>query len=786
MTCSPNSPPFTSPRENFDTSMSILNQLNPAQREAAAATEGPLLVLAGAGSGKTRVLTYRIAHLIDELGVAPWNILAVTFTNKAAGEMRERVEHLVGEAASEIWIGTFHSICARLLRYEAENFGLDRSFSIYDEEDRRAAMRRVFESLNINDKDLTPRAVIAQISRAKNAMVDPLTFAREAGEAPNKKLIAELYTAYEADLRRNNALDFDDLLVESVRQFDNHPAVLEKYQRRFRFAHVDEYQDTNRPQYMLCRQLAAHHRNLCVVGDDDQSIYHFRGADLRNILDFERDYPEAKTVRLEQNYRSTKRILEAANQVISNNKDRKGKQLWTDGDDGDLIELVQCDTDRREARFIVESLRKLTGSGGYGPGDAAILYRTNAQSRALEEELQRSGLRYAIVGSIRFYERREIKDILTYLRLLTNPADDVGLRRIINVPRRGIGDTSLDYLQRHALNHSLNLYVAMGQLEFVEGLNARAKKQISEFKSVMDELSAARHTVDLPTLGQQVFERSGYLNMLREEQTQEAQMREENVEQLIAFMTEFSETRDEPTLDAFLEEIALMSPMDESGDTGNAITLMTLHSAKGLEFPVVFMCGMEENLFPTARSVEESRINPQAIEEERRLCYVGITRARQRLYLTYTNRRYAYGNLIDCDPSRFLQEIPDELYSVKREVVEFNPRVRQPGQPRFGPSSARSTGRSGPAVRKKNPERKPAPKGVHYEWDEPQQPTGDAFSDLVDQDDFLAVGQWVRHASWGKGQIVARDGHGEQMKLSIRFGPHVKKVAVAYAQLEPA
>jgi DNA helicase II / ATP-dependent DNA helicase PcrA len=771
--------------------MSILDELNPAQREAAATVEGPLLVLAGAGSGKTRVLTYRIAYLIQEMGVEPWQILAVTFTNKAAGEMRERVEKLVGDMARDIWIGTFHSICARFLRVEAENFGLERSFSIYDEDDRRAAIRRVFESHKIDDKDLTPRSVIAQISRAKNAMLDPASFAAEAGEAPNRKLIAELYTAYEADLRRNNALDFDDLLVETVRQFDNHPEILDKYQRRFHFSLVDEYQDTNRPQYMLCRQLAAHHRNFCVVGDDDQSIYQFRGADLRNILDFERDYPDAKTVRLEQNYRSTARILEAANQVIANNKDRKGKKLWTDGPDGELIELVQCDTDRREARFVVETLKRQVGSGGFSPGDAAILYRTNAQSRSLEEELQRSGMPYTIVGSTRFYERREIKDLLAYLRILTNPADDIGLRRVINMPRRGIGDTSLDHLQRYALNNGLNLFSAMGFLEQVEGLNARAQKHMGEFKAIIDELAAVKDELTLPELGQRLFERSGYQQMLIDENSPEAEARAQNVEQLIAFMTEFSETRDEATLDSFLEEVALMSPMDEAGDTSRMITLMTLHSAKGLEYPLVFMCGMEENLFPTARAVEESRSrqNPQAIEEERRLCYVGITRARQRLYLTYANRRYAYGNMIDCEPSRFLQEIPDELYSVKREVVEFNPRTRQPGRNRFADgnfSSAGSGNRSGAPVRKKVTA--PKPKGVHYEWDEGAQPQTqlDAFADFVDSDDFLAVGQWVRHASWGRGQIIARDGYGENMKLSIRFGPHVKKVAVAYAQLEPA
>lgn len=772
-----------------DIPMSILDDLNPAQREAAATVEGPLLVLAGAGSGKTRVLTYRIAYLIQEMGVEPWNILAVTFTNKAAGEMRERVEKLVGDLAKDIWIGTFHSICARFLRVEAENFGLARSFTIYDEDDRRAAIRRVFESHKIDDKDMTPRSVIAQISRAKNAMLDPASFAAEAGEAPNRKLIAELYTAYEADLRRNNALDFDDLLVETVRKFENHPQILEKYQRRFRFSLVDEYQDTNKPQYMLCRQLAAYHRNFCVVGDDDQSIYQFRGADLRNILDFERDYPDAKTVRLEQNYRSTARILEAANQVIANNKDRKGKKLWTDGPDGELLELVQCDTDRREARFVVETLRKQVGSGGYAPGDAAILYRTNAQSRSLEEELQRSGMPYTIVGSTRFYERREIKDLLAYLRILTNPADDVGLRRVINMPRRGIGDTSLDHLQRYALENGLNLFVAMGFLDQVEGLNARAKKHMGQFKTIIDELAAAKDEITLPELGQRLFERSGYQQMLLDENSPEAETRAQNVEQLIAFMTEFTETRDEATLDSFLEEVALMSPMDEAGDTSSMITLMTLHSAKGLEYPIVFMCGMEENLFPTARAVEESRSkqNQQAIEEERRLCYVGITRARQRLYLTYANRRYAYGNMIECQPSRFLQEIPDELYSVKREVVDFNPRTRQPGRNRFADKSTTTrSDRSGSPVRKKIPKDKP--KGVHYEWDEgtKPQPQLDGFADLVDQDDFLAVGQWVRHPSWGRGQILARDGYGEKMKLSIRFGPHLKKVAVAYAQLEPA
>jgi DNA helicase II / ATP-dependent DNA helicase PcrA len=760
--------------------MSILEALNPAQCEAAEIVDGPLLILAGAGSGKTRVLTYRIAYLINELGVNPWNILAVTFTNKAAGEMRERVEKLVGGMAGQIWGGTFHSICARLLRFEAEPFGLDSNFTIYDEDDRRAAMRRVMEAHDIDDQDLKPRAVIAQISRAKNSMLDPHQFALEAGESPHRQQIAELFTSYEAELRRNNAFDFDDLLVEVVRQFDNHPEVLAKYQERFRFLLVDEYQDTNRPQYLFCRQLAAAHRNICVVGDDDQSIYQFRGADIRNILDFERDYPEAKVVRLEQNYRSTGRILAAANAIIQNNQHRKGKELWTQAGDGELIELVECDTDRREARYIVDKLRRFINYEGYSPGDTAILYRTNAQSRALEEELQRSGMPYIIVGSIRFYERKEIKDILAYLRLLANPADAINLLRIINVPRRGIGDTSLERLQVFAREQSLGLYAALDHLDQVPRLGGRAVKSLTEFRDLAHGLVADRGGMDLPELGQAIFERSGYRQMLLDENSPEAEVRAENVDQLIAFMTEFSQTREAPTLESFLEEIALMSPLDESPDTSKMITLMTLHSAKGLEFPLVFLSGMEENLFPTSRAVEESRTNPQAIEEERRLCYVGITRARERLFMTYACRRYTFGSMIDTSPSRFLDELPSELVALKREV-DFSARAPRPGAARGG------SGNQIFAAPEK-PKRKPEPKGVHYEWDEP--PASQDADDLptyVDASDPFAVGQWVKHPSWGRGEIVAREGQGEKMKLSIRFkGSQVKKVAVAYARLEPA
>ena len=740
--------------------MSILDALNPAQRRAAEAASGPLLILAGAGSGKTRVLTHRIAFLIKEVGVPPWRILAATFTNKAAGEMRERIEQLVGSEANELWIGTFHSICARILRRQAESFGLDPNFSIYDEDDRRATIRRVLDAHQIDERDLAPRAVVSQISRAKNAMLDPLEFAHQANE--HQRQIAELYADYERELRRNQALDFDDLLIEVVRQFDRHPDILQTYQERFEHLLVDEYQDTNRPQYLLCRQLAAHHRNICVVGDDDQSIYQFRGADIRNILDFERDYPDARLVRLEQNYRSTGRILAAANAVISHNQGRKGKELWTNGPEGDPVAVVECDSDRREARHVVDAIRRYDRLGRYALGDAAVLYRTNAQSRPFEEELQRAGLPYVIVGGIRFYDRREIRDVLSYLRLLINPADDIALRRIVNMPRRGIGDTSLDRLQVFAQAQGWSLSTALGHLDDVPGLNGRARKSLSAFAALISELMAAAEALSLPELGFAVVEKSGYRAMLTAENTPEAEARLQNIDQLLADMTEFADANPDATLATYLEEKSLLTSADESDNDGNAITLMTLHGAKGLEFPLVFVCGLEEKLFPTGRAVDDP--DPQAIEEERRLCYVGMTRAQEQLSLTYALRRYAYGSLISTEPSRFLSEVPAELTTQNYELDRGVARSRQ---------------RVDPPPRKKAP----APKGVHYEWDAEQ---SSGFDEIVDQDDFLAVGQWVRHPQWGRGQIVSREGHGEKMKLSIRFGTRTKRIAVAYAQLEPA
>ena len=745
--------------------MGLLDDLNPAQKEAAGTTSGPVLVLAGAGSGKTRVLTYRIAHLIRTCDVLPWRILAVTFTNKAAGEMRDRVVDLVGPDSRDIWLGTFHAICAKILRYDGDKLGVDSRFTIYDEDDRRALVRTVVKNLDIDSDDLTPRAVAAQISRAKNSMIDAPRFLQEAGNSYRKQQVAEVYTAYQQALQQHNAMDFDDLLVELVRRLQDHGEVLTEYQSRFEYILIDEYQDTNRPQYLLTRLLAKKHRNICCVGDDDQSIYQFRGADIRNILDFERDYPDAKTVRLEQNYRSTGHILAAANAVIQNNQSRKGKSLWTERSDGDPIELFRCTDDRGEARHITETICRHLASP-YTPADITVLYRTNAQSRPLEQELQSAGIKYEIVGGLRFYERKEIKDLLAYLRILVNPADDISTRRIVNVPKRGIGDTTLRVLAEHGRQHRLSLLDSLDHLDEIDALNSRAKKQLKHFRDLISQLRQTMETLDLPGLGVEVCERSSYRQMLQSEGTPEAEVREQNMNQLIADMTEFSQEEETPTLTEFMEAKSLMSSADERSDSQEAVTLMTLHSAKGLEYPVVFICGMEEDLFPTARSLEEARVNPESLEEERRLFYVGITRARQRLYLSYAERRFVFGAFREMTPSRFVDELPDELLHKNHYLYESYTSQRKPRKPLPTPP------------KKKNKQ------GIHYEWDDVPIASHD-YPEVGD--DFLSVGNWVLHSTWGRGRIEASEGFGADLKLSIRFANNqVKKVAVAYAQLEPA
>ena len=778
--------------------MSLLDDLNPAQREAVENVEGPLLVLAGAGSGKTRALTYRVAHLVRDLDVAPWNILAVTFTNKAAGEMRQRIEQLVGGRADRVWIGTFHSICARILRYEAEPFGLDPNFTIYDEDDRRSLIRRVMDAERISEQDLSPRAVVGQISRAKNSMIDVDQFERDAAGNPRRMQIATLYLSYEQQLHRNHALDFDDLIVEPVRQFDRHPDVLARYQDRFSYLLIDEYQDTNRPQYLLARQLAQRHRNICCVGDDDQSIYQFRGADIRNILDFESDYPEAVTVRMEQNYRSTGHILAAANAVIRNNRGRVGKELWTDVGDGELIQLADFSTDRSEARHAISTVADLCRSEGLSLGDAVILYRTNAQSRPFEEELQRAGLPYTIVGSIRFYERKEIKDLVAYLRVLVNPSDEVSVLRIINTPKRGIGGTTVDRLREYAASREVNLLTALDELEEIATLNSRSRKSLESFRVLWNSLRSGLFDrgLALPQVAAEILEQTGYLDVLRSEDSPEAEAREENLGQLLARMTEFAETREDATLESFLEEVALMTPQDETEEDRQSLTLMTLHLAKGLEFPVVAISGLEESLFPTSRAIEESRLNESAIEEERRLLYVGITRARRHLLLTRARCRYTFGAIQESEPSRFISEFPTELLHRYSEPElgmesELNQRLarrrrrapRRSSEPRGHPQEGAEAGLSAGTKAADGV-------GVHYEWDEPSaavEADVDSMSGAVDSDDMLAVGRWVLHDSFGRGQIVAREGSGDRTKLTVRFASgRPRKIVVAYANLEPA
>ena len=755
--------------------------LNPEQRRAVEQLSGPLLVLAGAGSGKTRVLTHRIAHLVDEAGVAPWHILAVTFTNKAAGEMRERVEALVGEdCAGRLWVGTFHSICARLLRYEADAFGLHGDFTIYDADDCRALTRRVLDSLDLDERDFPPRQVHGEISRAKNAMIDPEEFARRADGNPRRRRLAEVFSGYEEGLRANNAFDFDDLIVEPVRQLQRHEEVLEKWRERWRHILVDEYQDTNRPQYLLTRLLAAEHRNLCVVGDDDQSIYQFRGADIRNILDFEKDYPEAVVVRLEQNYRSTSRILAAANAVIGHNLGRKGKSLWTRGEEGAAIRLAECGDDRAEARHLVDAVRGRCREEGLTLSEAAVLYRANAQSRVLEEELRRQSIPYVLVGGIRFYERREVKDVLAYLRLLVNPADDISLLRVINTPRRGIGDRTVERLTAHARRSHTSLMQAALHAGEVDGLGGRGARAVQEFADVMESLarSAGAGVLTLPELAREVMERSGYLDALEAQDGPDAQARLENLEELVNGMAEFAaEHEDENAgLSEFLEQVALMTSEDEAAGAAaeGTLTLMTLHGAKGLEYPVVAICGLEEEVFPTQRAVEESRTDPGAVEEERRLCYVGITRARRHLLLSWARWRYLFGQAREMEPSRFLSEIPEEL--LEKEEIEAQLAWGSP------PGAGRRRRQRTPPPVREVPAAETPPKGVHYVPDE-DSPAGDFEADGEDP---LAVGRWVVHPDWGRGKILEREGQGEKTKLSIRFGGTTKRVMAAYAGLQPA
>jgi DNA helicase-2/ATP-dependent DNA helicase PcrA len=628
-----------------------LADLNPAQREAVLHTEGPVLVVAGAGSGKTRVLTRRIAHLLGAVGVKPPEILAITFTNKAAGEMRERVGDLVGPPARAAWVMTFHSACGRILRREAQRLGYRSNFTIYDQADQIRLVKRCLEELERDPKRFTPRGIHSQISNAKNTLVGPTDYTDRVASFYDQT-VAEVYDLYQKRLFASNAVDFDDMLFLTVDVLERFPEAREKWQEAFRYILVDEYQDTNHAQYRLLQLLAEKHRNVFAVGDPDQSIYGFRGADIRNVMEFEQDFPGSYTIALEQNYRSTQHILDAANGVISHNRERKEKNLWSELGDGDPVRILEVEDEHAEARYVAAEIA-LAVEEGFNGSDVAVFYRTNAQSRVLEDVLVRQGIAYQVIGGPRFYERAEIKDLVAYLQVLDNPYDAVSLLRVANRPRRGIGDTSLARLQTWADQREISLWEAMAESE-TAGVGAAPQKALKAFRGTIESLMSAAQEFEVPELIEEVLARSGYMESLEAERTIEAQGRIENLQELVSVAREWREQAQDTTLSAFLQEVSLYSDQDEIRGDGSLVTLMTLHNAKGLEFRAVYLIGMEEGIFPHSRSIEE-----QGIEEERRLCYVGMTRAQERLTLLHASSRMLYGGRNHNLPSRFLDEVPD-------------------------------------------------------------------------------------------------------------------------------
>ena len=658
--------------------MSIYDKLNEPQREAVYHTDGPLLILAGAGSGKTRVLTHRIAYLIGERGVNPWNILAITFTNKAAEEMRQRVDNLVGFGAESVWVSTFHSACVRILRRFIDRLGYENHFTIYDTDDQKTLIKEVCRKVDVDTKVFKERSLLSAISSAKNEMILPDEFELNAGGDFAKMKIAKVYREYEAQMRANNALDFDDLLVKTVQLLQTQPDVLESYQERFRYIMVDEYQDTNTVQFQLVSLLAGKYKNLCVVGDDDQSIYKFRGANIRNILDFEHEFPDAKVIKLEQNYRSTGNILNAVNSVIANNRGRKEKSLWTENGEGELIRLRQFDTAFDEADFIGEDIKSAVRQGG-SYNDSAVLYRTNAQSRLLEEKFIAMNIPYKIVGGVNFYARREIKDLLAYLKTIDNGRDDVAVRRIINVPKRGIGLTTINRIQESATERGIGFYEALLAPELIAGVGRSATK-LDSFAALIEYFKTLAEEMNITDLLQEVIEKTGYIESLENEDKEEAKTRKENIDELISKAATYEEScqdKDEKaTLSGFLEEVALVADIDSLDEDQEYVVLMTLHSAKGLEFPRVYLAGMEDGLFPGYMSINAG--DREELEEERRLCYVGITRAEQELTLTSARRRMVHGETQYNPMSRFVKEIPRELLDTGNK--KFTQETEMPAQ----------------------------------------------------------------------------------------------------------
>lgn len=733
--------------------------LNPQQAEAVINTEGPMLIMAGAGSGKTKVLTCRVANLLQK-GVRPYRILAITFTNKAAAEMRERVNNMSGPAAKDVWLFTFHAFCARFLRMEIDKLpGYGGNFAIYDTADSQNLIKQILKEMNLDDKRFQPSGILSRISNAKNALQDAASFARQAGDFYEQK-VADIYSRYEQKLQLNNALDFDDLLMLSIKLLQENKEVREKYQDRFDYLLVDEYQDTNHAQYLLTKFLAAKHRNICVVGDADQSIYGWRGADIQNILDFEKDYPDAKVIKLEQNYRSTQIILDAANAVIENNSGRKPKNLWTENKSGADIIYFQAVDERDEARFVIEQLQNLQRTENKKLGDMAILYRTNTQSRIFEEMLIKSGISYNMVGGLKFYERKEIKDIIAYLRVIFNPADSLSLLRIINVPKRGIGDASLAKIQAYAAANNVSLFEAVSNAAAIDGLSSRFVSKLDDLAGIIFELMNLASEAPVEDLIDRVLRDTGYLEELENERTPQAQSRIDNLHELISVAQEFAASEEENNLENFLAHVALVSDIDDTELGEDAITLMTLHSSKGLEFPVVFLVGMEEGLFPHARTL----MDETEIEEERRLCYVGITRAKEKLFLSSTKMRTIYGNTVTYPPSRFLQEIPARLVKTIKRQERFS------ALENFKQVSEKYSARP----------QKPASTFNPHSF-MPQKPvaaaggTGTRFN----------TGDRVSHSKWGEGMVVSVKDSPDGQEVKVAFaGAGVRSLLTKYAVLK--
>lgn len=732
----------------------LLEGLNPEQKKAVQHSQGALLLMAGAGSGKTRVLTHRIAYLVIEKEVAPWNILAITFTNKAAKEMQKRMFDLTGPLANDIWVSTFHSMCVRILRREIDRIGISRNFSILDGTDQLSVIKKILKDQNVDPKKFTPRSILGTISSAKNEMKTAKDFEKIA-KGPFEEIVRDVYFEYEKRLRKNNALDFDDLIMSTIHLFQRVPETLTHYQRKFQYIHVDEYQDTNRAQYLLVNMLADRFKNLCVVGDSDQSIYGWRGADIQNMLSFEKDYPNAEVILLEQNYRSTKKILEAANHVIKNNHQRKEKKLWTDNADGKLIEHYQGGTEHEEGHYVAGKMSQLNQEG-FKYTDMAVLYRTNAQSRVIEETLMKSNIPYRMVGSIKFYDRKEIKDILAYLRLITNPDDDISLARVVNEPKRGIGATTMDKLADYALAQDLSLMQAIQEIDQT-GISKRASTALAAFGDQILNWFKMQEYLSVTDLVEEILEQTGYRKLLKNEKSLEAESRLENIDEFLTVTQEFEKNYDDKSLVGFLTELALDSNInqnDEQQQSEETVTLMTLHSAKGLEFPAVFLIGMEEGIFPHNRALDDE----DEMEEERRLAYVGITRAEKALFLTNAKLRTLYGRTNMNAASRFIGEIPDEL------IEDTTPKLEKSS---FGGTMGRSGFQSSntvsPVTRKS------------FLTKQPSQSTED-----------WKVGDQVLHKKWGKGTVVSIKGGGESTELDIAFPKPIglKRLLGSFAPIE--